>query len=193
MSYGRKIKILPSFTYEKCVKCCSIASFRAQIIPHQIPLHKFGDFMTLAESFASFVSCSWSEVLFGAAPADRRALLYSVRAAVKLRQAGRYRSSLIKNKRNHRCKSTRSANSANFGRRRGSGPKRKSKTGYATIGELSQRYQSHAEDQATMAWNSSAPRQSLGARGWGTAVAAIGFCDVRGAKHAQRASHSFCG
>ena len=69
----------------------------------------------------------------------------------------------------------------------------KAKRDMQRFGELIQRYQSHAEDQATMARNSGAPSQSLGVRGCGTAVAAIGFCVVPRAKHAQSPSHSFCG
>ncbi len=68
-----------------------------------------------------------------------RALLYSLRAAVKLWKARLYCSPLVADERSRRRESAH--------RQWETAEKLKSKSGYATIGDIIERYQSHAEDR----------------------------------------------
>ena len=86
------------------VSCC----FISEIFRSKIRCIKLSPSIASGcERSSSVVSCAWAKILSRAATAARRALLYSLRAAVKLWETCSHCSSLLANKCRRSCKGAR--------------------------------------------------------------------------------------
>jgi hypothetical protein len=111
------------------------------------------------EGSSSDVSRSWSHILPRPTSAARRTLLYSFRTAVKLSKAVAHCPPLVADQRHRGCEDRAKLIIEPILNGWEIAEKLKSKSGYTTIVDIVERYQSQAEDRpATIRNNSSALR-----------------------------------